>query len=97
MLVASEDFDHIDIVHIDTPVIPERGFSAFTFMPGTHDKIIVALKSEEDLKTLVQRSFITAFDVNGSVLLEDSLLPDASKYEGIEVFSRKEVGTIASQ
>ncbi|KAH0486967.1 MAG: uncharacterized protein KVP18_001003 [Porospora cf. gigantea A] len=91
MLVATEDFDHIDVVRIETPTIPERGFSAFAFLPGSDDQLILAVKTEEDLTSLVQRTFMTIFDMQGKVFMPDTLLPDNAKYEGLEIFTRKEV------
>lgn len=44
MVIASEDFSHFDVVTIGKLEDSRRGFSAFQFVPGTHDNVIVALK-----------------------------------------------------
>lgn len=60
---------------------PTHGYSSFKFIPGTNDKIIVALKSEEvGSKTA---SYITAFNIDGTILLPEIKVAD-HKYEGIE-------------
>lgn len=52
-------------------------------MPNTHDKLIVALKSEENQgKT---SSYIMAFDIDGTILLPETKIDGGDyKYEGIE-------------
>jgi len=59
-----------------------RGFSSFKFIPGTRDRVIVALKTEEIQGRT--KSFITAFTVDGKVLMPDLLVSANYKYEGIE-------------
>lgn len=62
-------------------IVPTHGYSSFKFLPGTNDKIIVALKSEEvGSKTA---SYITAFDIDGTIILPEIKVAD-HKYEGIE-------------
>jgi soluble calcium-activated nucleotidase 1 len=75
-------------------VTPQRGFSSAKFLPGSHDTVIVALKSVEDAAAGTQTSFLTIFgEVPGSggaewrVLLDEVELPLAKKFEGIEVLS----------
>jgi len=65
-----------------TPLTNTRGFSAFQFVPGTNDRVIVALKSEEDRGTVA--SYITVFTVDNNVLLAETKLDGAYKFEGIE-------------
>ncbi|KAK5640782.1 hypothetical protein RI129_009329 [Pyrocoelia pectoralis] len=61
--------------------VNSRGFSSFKFIPTSDDNVIVALRSEElDGKT---STYITAFTVNGNVLLEDTFISNL-KYEGLE-------------
>jgi len=68
------------VVHIGE-IIPTHGFSSFKFIPGTNDRIILALKSEEiGSKTA---SYITAFNIDGTIILPETKIAD-HKYEGIE-------------
>ena len=85
VLFASEDFSHIEVRHM-TPLTPTRGFSEFKFLPGSKDRIIVALKSEENEEKGTQNSYITVFDVDGTVLMEETEIPGAKKFEGLEFF-----------
>jgi soluble calcium-activated nucleotidase 1 len=73
-------------------VTPERGFSSAKFLPGSHDSVVVALKSEENAAEGTQRTFITVYGEkpgsNGAewrVLLDEVPLPIAKKFEGVEV------------
>lgn len=59
-----------------------RGFSAFQFVPGTGDKLIVALKSAEKNGKPVA-SYISLFDIHGNIILSDTVLPGEHKYEGV--------------
>ena len=83
MLLASEDFSHIEVRHI-TPLTPTRGFSDFKFLPGSKDEVIVALKSEENEEQQTQNSYITVFNLDGRVLMEETEIPGGMKYEGLE-------------
>lgn len=68
------------IVHIGE-IVPTHGYSSFKFIPGTNDRIIVALKTEEvGPKTA---SYISAFNVDGTIILPEIKVSD-HKYEGIE-------------
>lgn len=58
-----------------------HGFSSFKFIPGTKDRVIVALKSEEDKGKIA--SYIMVFNLDGDVLLNEINIGD-HKYEGIE-------------
>jgi hypothetical protein len=70
-------------------ITPERGFSSFKFLPGSRDTVIVALKSEENSATDAQTSYLTIYgeqaDGSWRVLLEETELPGAAKFEGLEV------------
>ena len=72
---------------------PERGFSTAKFLPGSRDSVIVALKSEENAELGTQNTYITLYGETapGSgqwrVLLEETALPIARKFEGIEILS----------
>uniref|UniRef100_A0A915E285 Apyrase n=1 Tax=Ditylenchus dipsaci TaxID=166011 RepID=A0A915E285_9BILA len=85
MLVASEDFSDIKIVPLlnKTAVDTRLGFSAFQFLPGTNDQVIVALKTlEVDDSPLA--SYIVALDVTGNILYEEIKIDGDIKLEGIE-------------
>ena len=80
MITCDEDFTNCDVRAIGDLNLT-HGFSSFKFIPGTEDRLFVALKTEEDRGTI--RSYITAFDLNGKQLLEETLIGD-NKFEGIE-------------
>lgn len=63
-------------------VNPVRGYSSFKFVPGTENKVIIALKSEEDAGQT--RTYVTVFDINERILVKDTLLSDKYKFEGVE-------------
>ncbi|EYC15020.1 hypothetical protein Y032_0038g3586 [Ancylostoma ceylanicum] len=82
LLITSPDLKKFNVVHIGGELKhPERGFSAFDFVPDTADRIIVALKSKELGNETA--SYITVFNIDGTVLLEDQRLDDELKFEGI--------------
>uniref|UniRef100_A0A0N5AKV6 Soluble calcium-activated nucleotidase 1 n=1 Tax=Syphacia muris TaxID=451379 RepID=A0A0N5AKV6_9BILA len=82
LLIASEDFDSVEVKLVGTHT-GSRGFSAFQFIPGTNDQLIVALKSEEK-DGIPVASYITVFDHKKDViLLDEQPLKGAYKYEGI--------------
>lgn len=58
-----------------------HGFSSFKFIPGTDDKLFVALKTEEDRGTI--RSYIVAYDISGKMIMPETHIGD-NKFEGIE-------------
>ncbi|KAI6656523.1 hypothetical protein LOD99_1319 [Oopsacas minuta] len=80
IMICTEDFKHCNIRKVGV-IIPTRGFSSFKFLPGTDERIIVALKSEEDNGQIA--TYITVFDLLGNVLLPDVRIGN-EKYEGIE-------------
>ncbi|KIH67522.1 Apyrase [Ancylostoma duodenale] len=83
LIIASEDLkSDIKVVQIGKKLkYPDRGFSAFDFVPETGDEVLVALKSKEVGK--ITESYITVFTADGKVLLEDQRLDDDLKFEGI--------------
>uniref|UniRef100_A0A8R1IA00 Apyrase n=1 Tax=Caenorhabditis japonica TaxID=281687 RepID=A0A8R1IA00_CAEJA len=90
LLSSSDCFCDTKVVHIGKSE-PHRGFSAFQFIPGTRDEIIVALKTSEvpadPAKPFENKQFatwITIFRIDGTVILEDVSLDEGIKYEGIE-------------
>lgn len=83
VLLAAEDFSSVQVLHVGEKGDGSRGFSAFQFLQGTGDDVLVALKSEErDGKPV--GSFITVFRLSdGRVLLPETALQGAHKFEGI--------------
>lgn len=71
---------HSQVRHIGEQ-LPTHGFSSFKFIPGTKERLIVALKSEE-VKGQVA-TYIMAFTIDGKVLLPETKVGDY-KFEGIE-------------
>ncbi|CAG2114457.1 unnamed protein product [Medioppia subpectinata] len=80
MLISNKDFKDVQMRTVG-PVLPTHGFSSFKFVPNTKDRVIVALKSEEDSGVI--KTYITGFTVDGKVLLSEQLIGNY-KYEGIE-------------
>ena len=80
LLTSNQDFTDVQMKTVG-PLLPTHGFSSFKFIPNTSDRIIVALKSEEDNGRVA--SYITAFTIDGKVLLSEQLIGNY-KYEGIE-------------
>ena len=81
MLTADEEFSDIKAKRIGD-VVPTHGFSSFKFVPNGLDKLIVALKSEENKGTTA--SYIMAFDIDGNILLPETRIDGNFKFEGIE-------------
>ncbi|EYC03977.1 hypothetical protein Y032_0090g2343 [Ancylostoma ceylanicum] len=82
LIIADAKFSKFEVVKVGELTHPARGFSAFQFIPGTKDNLIIALKSEEkDGKPVT--SYVSVFDIKGNVLLSDSSLNDPYKFEGI--------------
>ena len=81
LIWADEPINAINALRIGN-IIPTRGYSSFKFVPNTNNQLIIALKSEENESRT--RSFVNLFDIYGNVLLDDILLSDHLKYEGIE-------------
>jgi len=83
VILANEDFSDLEVLHVGQ-ITPERGFSTFKFVPGTHDQIILAVKSEENAEKESQSSFLTVFNLKGEILMEETEIPGGMKYEGVE-------------
>ncbi|KAG5185700.1 apyrase family protein [Tribonema minus] len=86
MLILDEALSKVEVREVGT-IMPERGFSSFKFLPGTRDTVIVALKSEERSADNSQNTYITVFDLEGRVLLEETEMPGLAKFEGLEVWT----------
>ncbi|VDM57743.1 unnamed protein product [Angiostrongylus costaricensis] len=71
LIICDEPLSTCEVVRVGELNHLARGFSAFQFIPGTDDNLIMALKSEEkDGKAVT--SYVTVFDINGNVILEDT-------------------------
>lgn len=81
MISADENFETVTYQPIGS-IIPVRGYSSFKFVPNTNERLIIALKSEEDSGQT--RTYVTLFDKSGFILIKDKLISDKLKYEGIE-------------
>ncbi|PIO75284.1 Apyrase [Teladorsagia circumcincta] len=81
LIVGSPDLNHFEAKRIGV-LRHERGYSAFDFIPGTDDKIIVALKSKEVTDEPVE-TYITVFTIDGRILLDDQKLDGNYKFEGL--------------
>ncbi|CAG5929035.1 unnamed protein product [Menidia menidia] len=80
LLSCPEDFSRISARRVG-PLSPTHGFSSFRFIPGTGDRLVLALKSEEDAGRIA--TYITAFSLDGRVLMPEEKIGDV-KYEGLE-------------
>jgi soluble calcium-activated nucleotidase 1 len=81
LITADEFFQKIETVKIGE-LKPTRGFSSFKFLPGSHDSIIIALKTEELNGNT--STYVTVFDIKGKILFEDFKIQTLFKYEGFE-------------
>ncbi|KAI5753457.1 hypothetical protein M8J77_000351 [Diaphorina citri] len=81
ILTTDDDFQSFDQVPVGK-IVPSQGFSSFKFLPESNDMIIVALKTMEVGSSYI--THITAFTLNGEILLEDTLVSNTDKFEGME-------------
>ncbi|GMT32703.1 hypothetical protein PFISCL1PPCAC_24000, partial [Pristionchus fissidentatus] len=82
LISCNEKYEDWQVVEIGDAGNGARGFSAFQFVPGSHDEVIVGLKSEEkDGKPVA--SYLSVFTRKGKIVLADSELNGPHKYEGI--------------
>ncbi|KHJ78710.1 Apyrase [Oesophagostomum dentatum] len=83
LILASADFKEIQVVEIgrESDLDRSKGYSAFDLIPDTGDSVLVALKSVEVGKHT--ESFVTVFNINGTVLLPDQKLEGNYKFEAI--------------
>lgn len=56
------------------PLNKLHGFSSFKFLPGSHDSVIVAVKSEENKGSIA--SYMLAFDLSGKILMAEQKIAD---------------------
>jgi soluble calcium-activated nucleotidase 1 len=79
-------FYKVQVKHIGSIGDGSRGFSAFQFLPGTDDQILVALKSEERNGKAVA-SYLCVFRLSdGKILLEEQKFDGPYKFEGLIVY-----------
>lgn len=81
LIKADDDFSNVTFKQVGN-LDPLHGFSSFKFIPNTDDQIVIAIKSME-YKDKVS-TFIMAFDLDGRVLMEERLVNNEMKFEGIE-------------
>lgn len=74
----------ITVGHVRGERDPRRGFSAIKLLPG-EPGTIVAVRTQE-LRGKVS-SYLTVLREDGTVLMRDTLISNASKFEGLEVAS----------
>ncbi|GBG26302.1 Soluble calcium-activated nucleotidase 1 [Hondaea fermentalgiana] len=88
MLVYDEHFGKLVKKLSIGSLVPTHGWSSFKFVPFTNNRVILGLRSMEiedkDNGDGEQNTYVTIFDVDGNVFLEEQLIPGAHKYEGIE-------------
>lgn len=83
LIMADESFHSIQPIELKhTHLTATHGYSSFKFIPSTEDQIIIALSTEElNGKT---SSYISAFNVNGDMLMAETRIPTDFKFEGLE-------------
>ena len=81
LISCDEHFGNVKVVHVGTLDVT-HGFSSFKFVPGTSDRVGVALKSREVQGAI--STYIMVFEVEtGKVLMGEKFVAH-DKYEGIE-------------
>jgi len=83
LLQADEKFEEIKIIKVGE-LDTQMGYSSFRFIPGTHDRYIIATKTREDPVSREMVTNITVFCIDGRVLLGDQRIPGCHKFEGLE-------------
>lgn len=81
LITADETFTNIETIKVGE-LKPTRGYSSFKFLPSSHDSIIVALKTEELNGST--STYLSVFDIKGTVIMEDLKIQTEFKYEGFE-------------
>eukprot|EP00590_Aulacoseira_subarctica_P005708 CAMPEP_0172431110 /NCGR_PEP_ID=MMETSP1064-20121228/57244_1 /TAXON_ID=202472 /ORGANISM="Aulacoseira subarctica , Strain CCAP 1002/5" /LENGTH=421 /DNA_ID=CAMNT_0013177599 /DNA_START=153 /DNA_END=1418 /DNA_ORIENTATION=- len=90
--IVNESFTSAKIIEIKFSVLdPLHGFSTFAFVPNTHDRHALAIRSVEedcvggDENLCKQRSYFVVFDVlTGEVLMDEQQYGENIKFEGVE-------------
>ncbi|KAL6761479.1 apyrase-domain-containing protein [Haematococcus lacustris] len=86
LLSCSRAGGDVRVVEVRGATDPRRGYSAMRFLPRTQDQHIVALKTEEPWAGGPCCSYLTVLDLDGQVLLPETLISSDMKYEGLEVW-----------
>lgn len=81
LISAEENFSNIKVTTLGD-YKATHGFSSMKFLPGTDDKIILALLTEE--LNGETSTYITAFTTDGTILLPQERIDTNLKYEGLE-------------
>lgn len=89
---VDNNFGTAQVVDIKLAAVdPLHGFSSVAFVPGTKDRHALALRSVEDNcvggdeSLCKQRTYAIVFDtVTGDVLMDEKVLPEQVKFEGVE-------------
>ncbi|XP_040573817.1 soluble calcium-activated nucleotidase 1-like [Lepeophtheirus salmonis] len=76
-----DDIEVIRVGNTEEIESPSHGYSSFKFIPGSEEKHILALKSEEHNGNTA--SYISVFDIMGKILMPEIQIAD-DKFEGIE-------------
>lgn len=82
LISADENFDSVRAVQLQGEFRPTHGFSSAKFVPGTDDRVLVVLLSEEVAGETA--TYVAAFDVDGKVVMPQQQVPTKLKYEGVE-------------
>lgn len=81
LISAASDFTDLRVVYVGN-LDPTHGFSSFKFVPGTRDRIAVALKTREVEGQI--SSYVIVFNIDsGAVLMQEQFVAN-DKFEGIE-------------
>lgn len=84
LISTDEAFETFEVVQIGTIKDPSHGFSAFQFVPGTNDTVIMGLKSQE-LDDQPLATYYMIFSIDGSkVYVDETKIPGDYKLEGLE-------------
>lgn len=81
LISVDEAFEKFHITQVGESV-PSQGFSSFKFLPGSNDSIIIALKTMEVKQS--SKTYLSAYSLEGEILIEDTLISDIDKFEGLE-------------
>lgn len=94
LVLVDENFSKAEVIDIKFAVVdPLHGFSTISFIPGTKDRHVLAVRSVEedcvggDESLCKQRSYFTVFNViTGEVLMEETEIhmKHDMKFEGVE-------------
>lgn len=93
VFVKSDDaFENLSVVYVggrNSNYDKCRAYSAFKFLPAPNDNMVVGLKTVEmvdDKGDQILKTYTIVFDaVSGNILLNDTLVSDSIKFEGMEI------------